>query len=135
MPIANYNGTDNMANYPGAIPPFPNLQDIQIEYADQIESQNFREVTVSFCQKREISLQEFVGVSIGYLHGRIPIGIDDLTIFMVALGNIYGIDNASENQELYKAIKGIPAHSDGRIGYTFQRRRQQEERGVFLFLK
>ena len=135
MPIANYNGTNDMANYTGlGFPPFPNLQDIQIEHADQIESENFRDPTVSFCQRRN-KLQELVGVSIGYLHGRIPIGIDDLTIFMVALGNIYGIDNASENQELYKAIKGIPVHSDGRIGYTFRKRRQQEERGVFLFLK
>ena len=124
-----------MANYPGATPPYPRRRDIQSEFSNQSESEKYRNVTVSFCNKREININELVGFTLGFLEARNTDGIEDLLVFMEALGEIYNIRHAQRNESLYEAIKGLPAHSDNRIGYTFQRRKSGNKRGVFLFLR
>ena len=124
-----------MADYPGATPPFPNLAELQTEFNDQSESERFRDVTLALCERIDVSIQELIGVTLGYLHGRNPVGIEDLAEFMRRLIHIYHLDYPPDSPELYEAVKGIPAHSGGRIGYTFQRRRSGAERGVFVFLR
>lgn len=124
-----------MANYPGATPPFPSLTEIQNEFNNQAESEKFQDETTIFCRRENTNIHELVGITIGYLHGRTPPGIEDLAEFMRALIGIYHLNYLPDSPELYEAIKGIPAHSAGRIGYTFQRRRSGTERGVFVFLR
>ena len=124
-----------MSEYPGATPPFPELAILRNEFSDQAESEAFRNATLSLCHKTNISIQELVGFTIGYLHGRNSVGVEDLAEFMTRLIAIYHLEHQPDSSELYEAVKGIPGHSEGRIGYTFQRRRQGTDRGVFLFLR
>lgn len=124
-----------MANYPGATRPYPALADIQAEFGNQIESRRFRDATVMFCQRANIAVDQLVDATLDYLNGRTPPGIEDLAEFMRFLIDTYRLDDAPDSPTLYKAVKGIPFHSDGRIGYTFRRRRRGRERGVFFFLR
>ena len=124
-----------MANYPDATPPFPSLHELQREFSDQAESDKFQNATTEFCQRQTLSVQELVGVALGHLHKCEPPGVEDLGKFMRSLIYIYHLDHRPESAELYEAVKGIPAHSGKRIGYTFQRRKSGDERGVFVFLQ
>lgn len=124
-----------MADYPGASRPYPPLVGIQNEFRDQADSRRFRNATVSFCQKSHIAISNLVNVSIGYLNGRTPRGVEDLAVFMRFLIATYHLKHAANSRALYQAVKGIPFHAHGRIGYTFRRRRPGRERGVFLFLQ
>jgi hypothetical protein len=125
-----------MADYPGATRPFPELTEIGNEFSDQSASEGFRDATLAFCHTINVSIDEIVGVTLGYLQRCNPIGIEDLAEFMRQLITIYGLtEYQPDSTALYEAVKGIPAHSRGRIGYTFQRRRQGADRGVFLFLR
>ena len=128
-----------MANYPGATLPYPDLVDTQNQFSDQSESERFRDATVLFCKKENVNTRELIGVALGYLHGRKSFGIEDLADFMRLLITIYHLDYKPNNQKLYEAAKGIPAHSGGRIGYTFHRGKGRSkrgiERGVFIFLR
>lgn len=124
-----------MADYPGATRPYPPLADTQNEFVDQTESQRFREATIAFCNRTNITVDQLVNVTIVYLNGRIPPGIEDLAEFMRFLIQTYNLDDAPDSLALYEAVKGIPFHSAGRVGYTFRRRRRGSERGVFIFLR
>jgi hypothetical protein len=124
-----------MADYPGATRPFPDLALLRNNFNDQSESEQFRDATLALCEQANVSVQEVVGVALGYLHACNPIGVEDLAEFMRRLISIYHLDYESDSSVFYEAVKGIPFHSNGRIGYTFQRRRSGNERGVFIFLR
>lgn len=124
-----------MADYPGATRPYPDLALLRNDFNDQSESERFRDATLALCEKANVTIQEIAGAALGYLHGCNPIGVEDLAEFMRRLIAIYHLDYEPDSSELYDAVKGIPSHSNGRIGYTFQRRRQGADRGVFLFLR
>ncbi len=124
-----------MANYPGATRPYPNLLDIQNEFSNQAESERFREATVILCRRANTTIDELVDFTLTYLNGRTPPGIEDLAEFMRFLIETYNLNDAPDSPGLYEAVKGIPAQSAGRIGYTFRRRRRGRERGVFIFLR
>lgn len=126
-----------MSDYPGATLPFPSLRELRDEFADQIESEKFREVTVAFCQEENINLHELVGFVLGCLQKCTPRGVEDLAQLMLTLIEGYHLKSkySPDSSEIYEAVKGIPAHSNNRIGYTFQRRKSGEDRGVFVFLR
>lgn len=124
-----------MADYPGATRPYPALPDIQNEFADQTESRRFREATISLCNRMNTPVDRLVSTTIDYLNQRVPPGIEDLAEFMRFLIQTYQLDDPPDSPSLYEAVKGIPFHSVGRVGYTFHRRRSGSERGVFIFLR
>lgn len=123
-----------MSNYPGATRPYPNIADIRNEFAIQTESEKFMGATEAFCKKENITTADLVNVTLGYLTTRTPPDIEDLAEFMRFLITIYHLNDEHDSPELYEAVKGIPAYSTGRIGYTFRRRRKGLDRGVFIFM-
>lgn len=124
-----------MANYQRAIRPYPSLSEIRTEFSNQTDSDRFSEKTKNYCNKINISIDELIGLTIGYLSQRPPEGIEDLEVFMEFLIMIYKLNESHDSPALYEVVKGIPANSQGRIGYTFNRRKTGNQRGVFIFLR
>lgn len=122
-----------MANYPWATR-FPARSELRRAYSDQTLSSQYREFTVRICRKADISIDNLVATTIDYLESPRHQGVEDLAVFMCFLIQKFKLDFALNSQTLYKAVKGIPHHSQGRIGYTFERK-GSTDRGVFLFLR
>jgi len=123
-----------MANYQRAIRPYPSLSEIRTEFYNQTDSDRFSDKTKNYCSKIDISVDELIGLTIGYLSQRPQEGIEDLEVFMEFLIMIYKLNESHNSPALYELVKGIPSHSKGRVGYTFNRRKAGNQRGVFIFL-
>ena len=121
-----------MANYPGASR-FPTLKDLQNEFSNQSDSAAFREFTLRFCRKAKISIDELLQTSTHHLNSCKPQGVADLPKFMTFLKSHYRLSYTRDSKALYNAVKGLPSHSGGQIGYTFERRESGLDRGVFVF--
>ena len=122
-----------MAHYPWSTN-FPTCAELQRQYSDQSQSRVFQGFTIRLCEKAGITIDELTNTSTEYLQSQRHRGLEDLAVFMCFLIQKFKLKYALDSQPLYKAVKGIPYHSHGKMGYTFERKRSGIDRGVFIFL-
>lgn len=123
-----------MAHYPRATR-YPSLEELRTEFSNQHGSARFSQDTTHFATKANTSIDNLVRISVERLNSVAHRGVEDLADFMSFLNTHFGQDYVHDSGALYKAVKGLPFHSHGRIAYTFQRRRTGLDRGVFIFLR
>jgi hypothetical protein len=123
-----------MANYRVATQ-FPSPAELTIEFRNQSESTRFRPRLTRLAEIAQRPSSRFVHDTIDHLrsHDLHP-GVEDLLVLMRLWIRWYGLNLDDTSSLIYQAVKGLPSISDGRVGYTFNRRRRGRQRGVFLFL-
>ena len=127
-----------MANYQPEKRPFPNLHNIQNDFSNQTESDRFSKETLNLCEKANITISKLIEFTLITLNEPTRTGIEDQQVFADVLIKRYqNLPDDTESVSLYRGIKGIPAHSIGRIGYTFGRGKGKwgKEKGLFLFIR
>jgi hypothetical protein len=114
----------------GYLPPLdrPSVELLQRGFVDQTESAKFCSHTLNLIANSGFDQRTFVLNCIAHLYERN--GVSELTEFMSYVRSSLGIiDNTKTQTKTYEFVKGVPAISEGKIGYTFGRRG-----GLFFFL-
>ena len=107
----------------------PSVESLRTEHEDQSESEKFVAQSKQLIVQSGIDEHAFILNCIAHLYEQG--GVSELTKFMSFVKSSLGIiDDTRTQSKAYEFVKGIPALSDSRIGYTFGRKR-----GLFLFLK
>jgi len=107
----------------------PSVDVLRKEFPDQTESAKFLQKAKELLQTTPLSEETFMLNCLGFLYERN--GVSELTEFMSFVTTNLGIvDTTKSKVKTYEFVKGIPALSGTRIGYTFKRRG-----GLFFFLR
>jgi len=107
----------------------PSLESLQEEFMDQSESEKFRARTQKLIRDSGFDEHAFMLNCMAKLYERH--GVSELTEFMSHVKSSLGmVDQSKSQSKAYEFVKGIPALSNRRIGYTFGRKG-----GLFFFLR
>lgn len=109
--------------------------DFRRQYSSQSESRKYRGASQEICNLIGITPSELADIVLEYVNTahQPESNLRDLAKVMEEINRRYDLGLEPDDETLYEAVKGLPFFSNGRLGYTFNRRRRGENRGVFLF--